>query len=143
VWLSATTSSLLPIDFVSSDPTVASLSGARVNLHAPGTVTITAHQPGNTNFLAADPVSRELVIQKIVGVVEEQSKLSIYPNPVLDHLTIVTDEPVSESSIINTCGQLLHQATEKQFDIPALASGVYFIKIQTRSNVCLIKFIKK
>lgn len=53
-----------PVTFSSSDPAIASISGSNVTLVKPGTVTITASQAGNSNYKAAEPVSRTLVITK-------------------------------------------------------------------------------
>jgi len=60
--LAATASSGLPVTFVSSDPSIASVSGNTVTINAAGTVTITASQPGNADFNAAAPVAQSLTI---------------------------------------------------------------------------------
>lgn len=141
--LFATASSSLAVDFVSTNPTIASVTGTVVSLHEPGTVTITANQSGNTNFLAADPVSRDLVIQKIVGLANHESNVLVFPNPVLDRLTVITDEQLIELSVLSASGRLLYQAGENQLNLGELPSGIYFLKIQTRSNLCFKMFMKK
>ena len=60
--LTANASSGLQVAFVSSDASVATVSGATVTVLGAGTTTITATQPGNSNYLAAAPVSRDLVV---------------------------------------------------------------------------------
>lgn len=139
--LTATATSLLNVAFQSSDPSVASVSESVLNLNEPGTVLITAMQTGNSNYLSAAPVSRELIIQKIVGVTE-QPKITIYPNPISDYLNIITDEPEVESSILNSYGQTLGQPKGKHLDIRNLAAGVYALKIKTNAGITLIRFIK-
>ncbi|MCA6381841.1 MAG: choice-of-anchor J domain-containing protein [Cytophagales bacterium] len=62
--LTATTSSGLPINYSSSDATIASLSGNTVTILKAGTVTITAGQPGDGNFNAANSVVQQLIIDK-------------------------------------------------------------------------------
>lgn len=54
----------LTISYTSSDASVASISGNMVTIHKPGTVTITASQPGNAYYLAAASVSQTLTIKK-------------------------------------------------------------------------------
>ena len=54
----------LTISYTSSDASVASISGNMVTIHKPGTVTITASQPGNAYYLAATSVSQTLTIKK-------------------------------------------------------------------------------
>ncbi len=62
--LSATSSSGLPISFVSSDNNKLSIQGNQAKILAAGTVQITAYQLGNSNFYPASPVSQTLTISK-------------------------------------------------------------------------------
>jgi sugar lactone lactonase YvrE len=62
--LLATSSSGLPVEYSSSNPAIASVVGNTVSIHAAGTVTITASQPGDVTFGPANPVSRSLTINK-------------------------------------------------------------------------------
>ena len=60
--LSATASSTLTVSYVSSNPSVASVSGNVVTIVGVGTTSITASQAGNTNFLAATDVAKTLTV---------------------------------------------------------------------------------
>jgi hypothetical protein len=60
--LAATASSGLQVAFASSDPSVATVSGSTMTVVGAGTTTITASQAGDSNYVAAAPVSRELVV---------------------------------------------------------------------------------
>jgi endonuclease/exonuclease/phosphatase family metal-dependent hydrolase len=62
--LSASSTSGLPITFTSSDPTIASITGSNVSILKAGTVTISAKQSGDVNFLAATDVVQSLSINK-------------------------------------------------------------------------------
>jgi autotransporter-associated beta strand protein len=62
--LGATTTSALPITYVSSNPAVATISGNTVTLVSAGSTTITASQPGNTNYLAATSVPQTLTVNQ-------------------------------------------------------------------------------
>ncbi|NBP02997.1 MAG: hypothetical protein EBU90_23370, partial [Proteobacteria bacterium] len=58
-YLDASSDSNLPITYSSSNPSIASITGASgVNINNAGSVTITASQTGNSNYTAAVPVSR-------------------------------------------------------------------------------------
>jgi len=63
--LTATASSGLPITYVSSDPSIASVTGSVLTYVDPsgGTVTITASQAGNANFDPANDVSHSFIIR--------------------------------------------------------------------------------
>lgn len=58
--LNATASSNLPVSFSATGP--CSVTGSRVALTGVGTCTIQAMQGGDTNYLAAEPVSHDIVI---------------------------------------------------------------------------------
>jgi uncharacterized repeat protein (TIGR03803 family) len=64
ITLNASASSELPISFVSSDPTTATVSGNIVTIIKSGPVLITATQQGNGMFEPAPAVSRILTIKK-------------------------------------------------------------------------------
>jgi len=62
--LTATTSSALPITYISSNTSVATINGSTVTLVGVGTTTITAGQAGNDIFNAATNVLRDLIVNK-------------------------------------------------------------------------------
>jgi photosystem II stability/assembly factor-like uncharacterized protein len=67
--LTATASSALNVTFISSNTSIASVSGNTVTITGVGTTTITAKQPGNANYLAASDVSRDLkIVSRIINV---------------------------------------------------------------------------
>ena len=61
--LTATASSGLAVVFASSNETVATVSGNTVNLMGAGTTSITASQPGNTNYNAALAVTQTMEVR--------------------------------------------------------------------------------
>lgn len=62
ITLNAVASSGLPVSYVSSDPTRATIDAGTVLLQAAGTVTITASQEGNNEYIRAESVSRSFCI---------------------------------------------------------------------------------
>lgn len=60
--LTATSTSGLDITFTSSNTSVATINGKTVTLLNPGTTIITASQPGNSNYNAAQQISRIMVV---------------------------------------------------------------------------------
>jgi hypothetical protein len=62
--LDATASSALPVSYVSSNTSVATLSGGTVTIVGAGTTTITASQAGNVNYNAATNVAQTLTVNK-------------------------------------------------------------------------------
>lgn len=62
--LTGTSTSGLPLTYVSGDNTIATITGTTVTIWKAGTVNITASQSGNTNFTAANSVTQPLTINK-------------------------------------------------------------------------------
>ena len=79
----------------------------------------------------------------------QESRLSIYPNPATDKITIETSGETIGSSLtlLNIEGQQLitSQITQQktQLDISSLPSGVYFVRLTNDRTVEVGKFIKK
>lgn len=62
--LEASASSGLPVQFTSSNPSVASISGSTLTIVSAGEAVITANQSGDANFNAAPAVQQTLVVAK-------------------------------------------------------------------------------
>ena len=62
--INATSTSSLPVTFISSDATVASVSGNTITILKAGTVSITAKQAGDATYNAAPDLSQPLTINK-------------------------------------------------------------------------------
>ncbi|MCH8543104.1 MAG: MBG domain-containing protein [Alcanivorax sp.] len=78
ITLSATASSGLGVTFSSSDTSVATVSGNTLTVVGAGSTTITATQAGNTNYQAADPVPRTLIVQRAVADVSIADTEQVY-----------------------------------------------------------------
>ncbi len=60
--VSATASSGLPVSFVSTSPTVCTVSGSTVTVIAGGTCYIVAQQPGNASYIEAPDVEQSFIV---------------------------------------------------------------------------------
>jgi hypothetical protein len=81
---------------------------------------------------------------------DSKSDLLIYPNPVVDQLTISlqnTTTEVNKLIIYNSLGQLVleNQFTQNEISIPVshLANGVYFLRVDHGDGVEQVKFVKR
>jgi hypothetical protein len=84
--LPATASSGLPITYTTSTPTLCTISGETVNLLTPGECGIYASQPGNSIYMAAATVARNVQIVKAAQTITfpmmpEQPAASTYTLP--------------------------------------------------------------
>lgn len=92
--LNAFTSSGLPVQYESSDSTIAYVQDGVVQILCAGEVTLTATQPGNYKYNVAEPIAKSLSIRKadpMIGVT-------------VDDLTY--GQPLSAAQIHETLGQV-------------------------------------
>ena len=75
----------------------------------------------------------------------DQTKITIYPNPATEFITITGLENIKSVSIISAEGKIIPTVINKStINISKIPAGVYFVEIQTdRSTINRIKFIKK
>lgn len=83
--LTATASSGLEVSYVSSDETVASISGSTVTIVGVGTTTITASQAGDAVFNPAPTVDQDLLVNaaSLTVTADDQTKIYGDANPTL------------------------------------------------------------
>jgi len=103
--LNATVDSPLTITYISSDATVASISGNIVSIIKPGIVTITASQAGNSSYNAAPTVNQTLTInQKTLTVSGATATSRAYDATNVATITGATLVGVVGLDIVNVSG---------------------------------------
>lgn len=140
--LQAIASSTLPVSFHAADASIVTIAGNWISIQGPGTVTITAIQEGNENYEAAPSVSRELVINNILGI-EERLPFSLYPNPTTSILTFDTSEDIKHITVVNDKGQPCDVSwIHNQVDLSPLNAGCYYLQISVGDLIYNTKIIK-
>ena len=67
----------------------------------------------------------------------------IYPNPSNDFINLKNLNSISEYEIINLSGKIIKTGiSEGVIEIKNLDNGIYFIRIKSRNNHQVLKFIK-
>lgn len=76
-----------------------------------------------------------------------QAGIQLYPNPVQDNLMIRSKDPLVSYEIYGATGQLIKQgalnSTQEQIVVSSLQTGVYYIKLKTKSSTVTEKILKK
>jgi hypothetical protein len=142
--LSAAASSGLNILFESSDEEIVSIEGNVATIHKEGIVNITAHQPGDKNYLAAEDVARELVINIVLGVETFDLDQHLFPNPTSD--VVYAELPaLSNVEVCDAMGRTRPDIILQngKIDFSSVASGVYFVKVSFRGQSIVKRIIKK
>jgi hypothetical protein len=75
----------------------------------------------------------------------------VYPNPVVDQFTVSFDHSnfsgIAKIDLVNALGQIIHSyedvSANSSLSIPAIESGVYFVRLSIQNNTSIKKIIKK
>ena len=156
--LNATATSGLPVHYASSNPGVAYIDGENLFFAGEGDATVTATQPGNYIYLAAEPVTKPVItpsghnpgtdgIEEAAG--NQQSAVSVYPNPTAGLVYVKTDGmPISDITIHNTMGvrarteQINGDSNHMTLDLSTLPAGVYYLTVKSGETTTRHKVIK-
>ncbi|ROI11557.1 T9SS C-terminal target domain-containing protein [Kaistella haifensis] len=71
-------------------------------------------------------------------------KLSVYPNPATDVLTVNSASKVKAAKVYDVTGKQVNASVQgNQIDVKNLAKGVYILNVSTEKGSESVKFIKK
>ncbi len=88
----------------------------------------------------------EGMVLSVAGI-EDENKISIYPNPVKDTLVIdYKEQRIDNYKIYNTTGRVVQSDTlihKNQINIASLTSGVYLLEFTSNRKIITLKFIKE
>jgi hypothetical protein len=153
VFLHATSSSGLPVTFLSSNPLVAIIHENKLQVVGGGESIISATQNGNEFFEAASVVQHSVFIDVPTAIEERESKaIEIFPNPAAKTLMIYTDlhhtnQPVylrvhDVNGKVVSDQQVFVNNQRSEIDIESLPPGVYSLLIMTDNQRVWKRFIK-
>jgi hypothetical protein len=77
--------------------------------------------------------------------IKPEEPIVVYPNPVSDYITLLTDKIINRLSVYTTNGKLLickSVVENNTLDISGLDAGMYMIRIEDEETVSTMKFIK-
>ena len=107
-------------------------------------VSIAVDAEGNKWFGTQNGISK--FTEKSVATKDlfSNDKLTIYPNPANTSISFQNTEEISEISIFDLQGKLYKKdiVFQNNYDISALLSGIYILKLQTENGVKIAKFVK-
>jgi hypothetical protein len=109
-----------------------------------------ATQSGNYNIVVTDSNGCSVgagILNVIASVqfVNAEGQISISPNPSDQKLFITSPQPITHLKIFNLIGvqQSEIQNPKSEINISSLASGIYFIQLQTEDGSVVKKFVKE
>lgn len=132
--LTATTSSTLPVSYTASNDSVVIINDDLVTIIGEGTVEITARQIGNNNYLAAESVSRTLIVQASVSTnIADALDISqaIYPNPATRQFQLQTDFNYLEVTLYDIEGRVVKKfSKQNSYFVGDLPTGTYLVELR-------------
>ena len=153
-FVTASSSSGMPVTFASSTPSVASIdSTGKVKIFTVGKTVLTASQVGDALTKEAS-ASRTLTVTAVVGVDDQNliGNFEVYPNPTAGDLFVKMPASIQQPilySIYNQMGQMICNGelrdTQNYIDLHPLSSGIFFILLRSegRANKTYIKVAVK
>lgn len=80
-----------------------------------------------------------------ISEIEENEKINIYPNPIVDKLHIEATSPIDFLQIFSSTGQKVYEMSnpESDVDVSSLSSGIYIAYFNVKGKAYSQKIIKK
>ena len=105
------------------------------------------------NFSGGEVEDYCIKIDNSIGTIDPHySNIKVFPNPFNNYFTVVNNDiknRLQKLSLLNVDGRLMYQkqldGLDNQLiinDLPPLSNGFYFLKIETRDNVFIVKLVK-
>jgi hypothetical protein len=142
-FVTASSSSGMPVTFTSSNPSVASIDQTgKVQVLTVGETVLTASQVGDALTKEAS-ASRTLNVTTVLGVDDQnfKRKFEVYPNPTAGDLFVKIQESIQQPvlySIYNQMGQIVYKGelrdTINYIDLNPFSSGIFFILLRSDSS---------
>jgi hypothetical protein len=75
---------------------------------------------------------------------EDQSQLSIYPNPSTGEVVLTSNSSIEQEVNVfdafgKLCARIMKSSTSKQIDLSYLGEGVYFVQVENEVRKLVIK----
>jgi hypothetical protein len=95
------------------------------------------------NKYGCQSISDSILIDKIFGIQNPQSGVSLYPNPVSDFIYINLATPAEKIELIDITGTLLRTFyNQSVLSVSDLKKGLYILKIYSKQQLNTVKIIK-
>ena len=147
VVLAAAATSGLPVQFTCSDESVATINGSILTMHSVGLAIITASQPGNDQYMAAQPVMKILQVTEPVGIADHAlATANIWPNPTngVVNVQCTTDNAqhaFSKWQLFDVFGKCLSNGElhgdNVRIDLSDYPAGIYFLDLRSADGQSL------
>lgn len=147
VVLAAAATSGLPVQFTCSDESVATINGSILTMHSVGLAIITAAQPGNDQYMAAQPVMKILQVTEPVGIANHAlATANIWPNPTngVVNVQCTTDNAqhaFSKWQLFDVFGKCLSNGElhgdNVRINLSDYPAGIYFLDLRSADGQSL------
>ncbi|MFT5640347.1 MAG: chitodextrinase [Cyclobacteriaceae bacterium] len=99
---------------------------------------------GTTQAITKSNLSDEIDLAEELDNEFDLDEISLFPNPTVDFINVNYLPQGSKIEMLNISGQTILEAFDQsRFNVSALKSGIYMLKISTDDESRIIKFIKR
>jgi hypothetical protein len=152
--LEAVASSGLVVTYETSDAAVAKIVDNVVTAVGEGAVTITAKQPGNDTFAAAEPVTLTITVTFVTAIESPISgnATSLHPNPTTNEIKVIlvgfSPDPPVNIRITDAMGRIVHRSAvsaneETTVNVENFVDGLYVVHLEQGTIGIERKFVKR
>jgi len=105
----------------------------------------------SSNLILTHGFQQQLIITSVEENLESLVKITLYPNPAIDVINLVFDEPLDgevQVTVMNFMGKLVRTdfmesaMVEKQIDLHDLPGGIYFLRLTKGKLSNVYKVVK-
>jgi Secretion system C-terminal sorting domain len=82
------------------------------------------------------------VVQSITSTSDISNEIQLYPNPVVNNMTIDTKLEIKNYKLVDIKGNTLTTGKSKQIDCSSLAPGIYYLELDTSDGQARKKVLK-
>jgi len=137
--LSATATSGLAVTYISSNTSVATISGSTVHIVGAGTTTITASQAGNSSYAAATPVTATLTVEEL-KVSAIRLGLSIMQGNTAKLTAAVSPTNATNTNVTLSSNNATVATVDNTGNIAALTVGTAIITVASADGAASVEF---
>lgn len=100
-----------------------------------------------TEYCGLYDTTSQTIAAAPVGIETLNTNVAFFPNPVINILTITTENEIFDVTISDASGRIvlaknLIRSQNTEIDLSALEDGIYFVRVETPTGIALQKIVK-
>jgi hypothetical protein len=125
-------------------PNTALNSSTTANVTANPTISLQYTVVGTETNGCTNAQSFTVTVNDCAGIEENENAFAVYPNPVIDVLSVTSENntPIQSLEITDLTGKIIKTSATNTIDFSELNSGSYFIRIYHENGITVKEIVK-